>query len=190
MATSGPKSGATFDQEMYGGFAWLVLSNLASSNDAYATCAVTDGIESTNDTDRVLVTNLGFDADIGESDTILGVEFDVEAKASIASGANLLSGFLVVDGVISGNELNADGNLNTADQIIEFGSATELAGLSLTAAQVRSSGFGVAFYGNLQPGNGAAVISVDHVTVTVHYTAAGGGSGACIKLSSSRRRRM
>lgn len=167
MASQGPlspASGAGDGSDV----AWSNVSNALSSNDSYATATllITD-----SQTEYLAFSQFGFSIPAGS--TINGIQVDIEAKQASGAEFGQIGGVAVTkDGVVS-SATSFDGTvLGTSDAYESFGGATELWGETYTVAQVNASSFGVLFAGL---NNGvAAVLSLDHVRMTVYYTAPSG----------------
>ncbi len=181
MASSGPNSPGTLANDAgFGDDAWANAGNAASSNDVYATCAIGGG----NSSQSLKATNFGFAIPGGA--TINGVSCTVERKSSDADTLDDQQPRLVKAGTIEENAflaLGTGGVVPTTDAVATFGGATDLGNtpITLSAAEVNASDFGVAY--RMTNTASAATGSVDHITVTVHYTEAAGGKSMSITLT-------
>lgn len=180
MASSGPLSGGTFATAAFGTNDWANPSNAASSNNAYATCALTDGTEGYGNSYYLRATNFGFAIPAGS--TIDGIVAEFEGKYAGTLEASLATAQLLIGGSLAGQDKGV-GSLTTSDAYYVLGGAADKWTLTPSVAQINNSGFGlaIAFYGDVSVGD--TVVSIDHIRITVYYTApAGGGTAANLLL--------
>ena len=179
MASSGPNSvGTLADDSSIGTITWTNTSDGVSSNNTY-TWAITIGPNISETSHYLTATNFGFSIPSGA--TINGIIVEVEQKSSANSGtfytvSNTIK--TIKGGTIGGNN-NADNTTkwNTSDSYISYGSSSDLWGQTWTDSDINSSGFGVAIaVRNVVFGKTNQYGYVDHIRITIHYTAGGGGS--------------
>lgn len=169
MATSGPNSPGTVSEYDSVGLPWSNPGNIVSSNNSYATRVLTSG----NDSNKLIASNFGFSIPAGS--TINGILVEVECKASAESSLQFENVILTPDGTWAG-QVGDDKNdigvyLGTTDAYKSYGGAADSWGRTWTPTEINASGFGV-ILALLASAN--ATGSIDHVRVTVYYTAAGG----------------
>ena len=168
-------SGGTFTSDGSGEVAWTNPSRVASSNNQYATAAL--GVI---DTSAVLiVTNFGFSV----AGTVSGIAVAVERKGSVASEILDLTANLYLSGSPRGSDKADLENLwPSADTVKTYGGAADLWGTTWTPTQVNDStfGFGLACYNAV--GAATRTASIDHIAITVTYTAAAAGGGRVLLM--------
>ena len=168
MTSEGPNSPSTITNDASAGdVEWTNPGNAASSNDSYATAAVTP----TQETNFLKCVGFGFSIPAGA--TINGVLAEVEGKCGNANGAFFSSSRqrLVKAGTLSGTGATASALFGTTDAYVSIGSSSTLWGTTLTAADVNNANFGVAV--RITDNGFTQTISVDHIRITVYYTEAG-----------------
>jgi len=174
MASQGPNSPATaVDDSTVGTETWSSVTDVLTSNNTYANmpCLVS------RITHYVKVTNFGFSIPSGA--TIDGIVVEVEIKSTGVTGARDSSVKLVKSGTISGTDLARSAAIG-AETYIVYGTSTNLWGLAWTDADINSSLFGAAFAATWTFSKGG-VIQLDHIRITVYYTASGGGGAVVAK---------
>lgn len=177
MSSSGPNSPGTASSPTRAGsnsLPWSSLGNVFASDNTRA--QLTSSGFAASYTDWLKVTNFGFAIPGGS--TIDGVVVEIERAVSSAdTGPKDSSVQLVKGGTISSTDKASASTWPTSDTYASYGGATDLWGLSLTDTDVNASDFGVALsvYTNT-PGKLSCAYFVDHIRITVYYTAGGGGS--------------
>jgi len=183
MASQGPNSPGTLaDDSSVGTVAWANPSNASSSNNSYATAS--NGFGSMITTHYLKATNFGFS--IGGGDTIDGIVVEIERF-----GPNTLLDYildntvkLVIGGSIVGTNKNSATKWSPTESYFTYGGSSDLWGNSISAGDVNASSFGIVL--NVDIYNGTPKFSlaafVDHIRITVYYTA-GGGGGSVSKLA-------
>lgn len=176
MATAGPNSTGTIasDASGFGGTAWVNPGNVASSNDVRAVATMVGD----TDTEYLKATNFGFAIPTGA--TIDGITIAVEGRTTSGDlyGSSV---FLVIGGTNQPGYSASGVAWGATDEVLTFGGVADTLGAPpLTGADVNDSGFGVAIY----LAGDSAVIEIDHVTMTIHYT--GGSSGPTTASKSGR----
>ena len=166
MSTQGPNSPGTVSEYDSVSSPWSNPGNIVSSNNSYATRALTSG----NDSDKLIASNFGFSIPAGS--TINGILVEVECKASAESSLQFENVILTPDGTWAG-QVGDDKNdigvyLGTTDAYKSYGGAADSWGRTWTSTEINASGFGV-ILALLASAN--ATGSIDHVRVTVYYTA-------------------
>jgi hypothetical protein len=169
-ANSGAKNAGTGTNRNSAYEAWSNVSNISSSNNAYATVAHDSGL---NYSDHLQATNFSFT--IPTDATIKGVYVRIERKAShntgVTSRAVDQEVKLLKGGVQTGdNKADTATIWPTSDTYKTYGSSSDMWGTTLTPSDVNASTFGV----ELQIWTDLAAVltptsSVDHIEMTVYY---------------------
>jgi hypothetical protein len=186
MASSGPNSAGTgVDDTTVGTFGWSTPTNIYTSNDISANAIFGTGVAGT--THYLKATNFGFA--ISGGDTIDGIVVEIERKCTHSvlfeyAQDNIVK--IVKGGTISGTD-KADTVTKwpTTDAYASYGGAADLWGLSWTASDINDSTFGVVISANINLLKLPVVARIDHIRITVYYTAGtagGGGGGSVSKL--------
>ncbi len=142
-------------------------------------------------TNALCASNFGFTIPAGA--TIDGVVVEIEQSAASSVGSPQSAGiYLTADAAtqILSSDNKASGALwPTTDAYETYGASSDGWNAGLTASIVNGSGFGVLVQATLTGGKGTNTVRVDHVRVTVYYTAAPpaapparGGMGVAISL--------
>lgn len=167
-ATSGPRNGGTFaDDGSIGTKTWASTGNAITSNNSYATVALND-FEISH---YLKATNFGFSIPAGS--TINGITVEVEKKAANPNRVKDYQVRIVKGGTIGPTD-RADGSFwGNSDSYTTYGGASDLWGETWTANDINNNGFGLAFSAQKTVTNGGNVTtSIDHIRITVTYTAA------------------
>lgn len=171
MATAGPSSpGTIVSDSTIGSVAWSSPGNAAASDDSRATATIGSGL---TPSEYLLATNFGFSIPTGA--TIDGITVTVERSSTQANRVSTNAVRIVKGGVIGSTDKADGANWPTSDATLDYGGAADLWGESWTAADINASNFGFAISAAATaPGTRDA--QVDHITITVTYTEAAGGS--------------
>ena len=180
LSDTGPNSAGTGTNDAgVGSAAWDNPSRIVSSNTSYA-IVYGAGDRTSN---YLKATNFGFSVPSGA--TIDGVKVEIEKRATMDYSTGYIRDVevkLIKGGTISGdNKGNTSTNWSLTQSYVTHGGATDLWGLSLTDADVNASNFGVSIYvfiNNDDPDMDEVYAYVDHIRVTVYYTAGGGGGSS------------
>ena len=172
-----PNSCSTFaDDTTIGAFGWLNHANASTSDNVYATA------DSLIDTPSYYfkATNCGFSVPAGS--TINGIKVEIEKKKSNAF-TNISDNSVLISkgGTLSGTEHSVSEEWGLTDTYSTYGSPTDLWGLSWTADDINSTGFGmgISIIDDAVPGTA----SIDHIRMTVTYTAAAAAASSTIVSS-------
>lgn len=123
--------------------------------------------------EHLKATSFGFAIPSGA--TIDGVKVDVEASATIVSTAPVFETVQLLKAGSAAGDNKATGSLTASDAYYTFGGAADIWGTTLSSSDVNNSGFGVTVRFSLAGGGeDTEWVYVNHVRITVHYTAAGG----------------
>lgn len=183
MSSSGPNSPGTGSTAARGGNvgAWTNASNVLASDNSYATGYGLSGVSPTY-TNYLTATNFGFSIPSGA--TIDGIVVEIERKAIGGVPFHIKDSILslIKGGTISGDNKASGTDWDTTETYYSYGSSSDLWGLTLTDTDVNASTFGVALsVGAGATGKGSAAVVVDHIRITVYYTAAGAAGQATSK---------
>lgn len=174
MASQGPLStGTGANDASYGTYAWSNPGNIVSSDNTYAS---TGTGHSSADSNYLKATNFGFSIPAGS--TIDGIVVEVEKYNTNLTGGGTFD--------IRARIVKADGTIGTTDKsdpnpwpgvadpntYVSYGGATDKWGETWTVADINDTDFGFAL--SAQPQNGSTDARVDHVRMTVYYTASSG----------------
>ena len=166
MASDGPNSGGTFASSPPGAQVWGTPSNASSSDDS----RTVSQLGGPTTTETLIVTNFSFV--ITDGAAINGIEVTVEKRSSASPllDAEDIEVFLVVGGTIQSGADNkaTGGDWGGSDITTTYGGSTDTWGVSLSESDVEASNFGLAFRAEGFTGLQA---EVDHVTMTVYFTA-------------------
>jgi len=176
MASSGPNYPGTVVNDIgIGTRAWSNATNVGASDNTYATAFHLAG----GTTQYLKATNFGFSIPSGA--TIDGIEVTIEA-ATYAGSTRDSTVSLVKGGTISGSNLGTNTSWTTSDSIRTYGGPSQLWGLSWTDTDINASTFGVAYSSVMAGGKSGGGNRCDAMTITVYYTASGGGTTDAISL--------
>lgn len=151
------------DSSSGGSKQWTAPGNAASSNNAYATASLGNGVA----THYLKATGFGFA--IPATATINGIEANVERSASNSGSVRDYSVKLVKGGTVTGTSYaDTSSSWSTTDIYKTYGGQTDLWGATFTPADINSANFGLAFSAR-QSGGGTRTARVDYVNITVYY---------------------
>lgn len=178
MASSGPRYPTSVSQTSSGGtngFSWSSLTNIYSDNNADASCIV-NYWPYFGQSAFCQAATFGFSIPTGA--TIDGIVVEAEKRESYNS--NFVGDYkvqIVKGGTAQGdNKAKAGGFGGTTRTNHTYGSSTDLWGVAWTAADINSSGFGVAVSHKTIASPGAHPTAYwDYVRITVYYTEAPAG---------------
>lgn len=172
MATQGPlNAGTAANDSSFGTVAWSNLTNITASDNSRV------GASATGYTQYLKVTNFGFSIPSGA--TINGVTVSVERRSAAGVSMAKDARVRIVKGGTIGSTDKASSSAwpYTTDGTATYGSSSDLWGETLTDTDINNSTFGMAIaatkFGGKAPSFGP---EIDTVTITIDYTAAGGGS--------------
>ena len=174
MASQGPNSpGTATNVSFSGGISSWNSVNLVFVADG--SIAYSSAFFSSTQSEDLQVTNFGFSIPGGS--TINGIVVEVLRRSANSVG-NDVSIRIVKGGAIQSTNLSTGAAWNAGTLVYDtFGSSSELWGTTWSASDINDSGFGFAIAADITiPFKGAGEIKIDHIRITVHYTAGGGGS--------------
>lgn len=179
MASSGPNNPSASSSTAFGTQLWSNISDTYTSNDSRAAFNSKPG-GGTADSYRLNVTGFGFSIPAGTIDGIL-VEIERRADRSDASnGAFDHTVQLIIGGTVTGsNKADTVNRWPDFDTYKSYGGASDLWGLTPTVSEINSSDFGVSLIGTITNVFSMSAY-VDHIRVTVYYTAGGGSNPKCV----------
>lgn len=170
MASQGPNSVGTGVNTNIGNTDWTNPANITTSNNSYASVAL--GFNQTSD--ELWATNFGFAIPSGA--TIDGIIVEVECLGNDFEDSAIQ---IIRGGVLAGSpkQLYSWGG----ETYLTYGNSSDLWGTGWTDSIINASNFGVSIRVHCNSFKGS-VARVDHVRITVHYTASGGGPESASSL--------
>lgn len=172
MASQGPNNpGTGANDSSFGTTSWANPGNIVSSNDSYASITFGTG---TGTSWYLKGTNFGFSIPTGA--TINGIVVEIERKR----GGTFVAGFpkdnsvkiVKSDGSIGSTNKASATQYPTTDTYATYGSSSDLWGETWTYSDINDADFGVVLATDIQvPSEAIGVTSVDHIRITVYYTA-------------------
>lgn len=171
--SQGPLSpGIVANDSSAGTSIWINPQNADTSNDAYATTGP-GGTPS----QYLKATSFGFS--VPAASQITGIEAHVERRSAL--GTVFDAAVRIVKGGVVGAADRSDGSFWSAtDEIITYGSDSDLWGETWSPADINAAGFGVA----VSATDTFDTAGVDHITMTVYYTLCGDTPAAGCRTSS------
>lgn len=145
------------------GTSWTNTSNATTSNNSYATAALTSATVSVN----LVATGFGFS--IPTDATVRGIQVEWEKKVSAGTTAFDNSIRVVKGGSIGATDKSSATAWATSDTWESYGGGSELWGESWTPSDINSSNFGVALSARNTSGT-SRTFSVDSVRIRIFYT--------------------
>lgn len=151
--------------------AWINPTNALTSNNSRAALQIfgSDGLS-----DSLAVYN--FSASLPDGASVVGVAVAIECRKSEVTtetlSVTLAKTASSAASVVSDTKTST--SVTTSDSVISFGGATDLWGVSWTAAEFNASGFGV--WVQYDSGVSDDLFEVDYVSVTLYYETGGGGA--------------
>lgn len=178
MSTEGPNSPATgANDNSYGTEAWVGPTSIDAADGTTALA----GSAATVTTNYLTATDFGFSA-IPDSATITNIAIDIKQAAEGLSGASVVDDRLrlIIGGAIQATDFGSGTPWSSgATAYVTRNATTNLP----TAAQVKASTFGVALAVAItDPGSEGEVAYVDHIRLTITYTAAATSSARKLNL--------
>ena len=164
MASQGPNSPNAATSS--GGTAFWSFSptHVKTSNNSYATISLAD----VDECGELRATDFGFTIPAGA--TIDGIIVDVERNG----GTDVIDYCKLMKGGVTQITEKGGSALSGTDTIQSFGGASDLWSNTWSYSDINASNFGVAYI-VVTTNMVSADANVDHITVTVHYTASTGG---------------
>lgn len=168
MSSEGPNSPDTgANDAAYGSLAWTSPGNVLASDNNRATAAVTNV-----NTPTQYLKATDFDFAIPSGATIDGIIVEIERSATANACRDDRVRIVKADGSIGTSDKASGTDWATgADQVFSYGGAADLWGESWTPADINDVDFGVVLA--VKWISGTPTARVDHIKITVHYTAGG-----------------
>jgi hypothetical protein len=183
MASSGPNNPTSAVNDGTGSN-WLNAVNVFESDNSYAT--VSAPAKRVLDSSVLLITGFGFTIPAGA--TIDGIKVEMERKKSPSGSVSDVQVGLTKDGMTGGGDPENVNVWLSSEGYVTWGSATNLWGLSWTPAEVNDADFGFAFSASIIAGSSAScTASIDHVRITIYYTAPAGTRRKMIRIANCPR---
>jgi hypothetical protein len=170
MGTSTKHCGTGGQVIVSGGGSWSNPGNILSSNNSYATLALNFAASPNNFSNFLAATNFDFVSEIPSGAIIKGITVSVKCKENNAAGDVVIDAFLTKNGTTDLGSGEGSAELSTSDAVVTFGGASDLWGLTFTAAEVNAAGFGVLL---MAIGNAGYNLSVDDVSITIDWELGG-----------------
>ena len=162
--SQGPNSGVQWNDLGGGDVPWVIPENAATSDDVRTTATFV-AIDQTSG--ALAGTQWGFS--VPAAATITGIIVEVERSSLTANVAQDLSIYLTKNGSATvGLNKSVAPLWPTTDAYQSYGGASDLWGTTWTAAEVNATTFGTLLSAFA---NDAGTARIDHVRITVHYTA-------------------
>ena len=172
MPSQGPNSCVTgADDNSYGTDIWLLPGNITVSDDSRSTVAITTGTHYLNAQD------FGFTIPTGATINGIVVEWEKSAASSGRGFAAVKDDRIriIKAGSVGATDKSDNTAWSTTDTYVSYGSSTDLWGETWTVSNINGTDFGAVLAAKLS-GAGTNTARVDHVRITVYYTAASSGN--------------
>lgn len=180
MSTEGPRTAGTGASVTgIGTVAWTNPGNITAIDDTRATASLSAGGAAVI-TNWLKATNFGFTT-IADADTVTGITVVWQVSKTNDTGTPAISDHaarLVVADTIKTADKASGTAWTTTDADISHGGSADTWGETLTGADVKLSTFGAALSAQNTATFTVGTARVDSCTITVDYTAAGGGQPA------------
>jgi hypothetical protein len=188
MASSGPNSAGTgANVTGIGTIAWTgATTGVQTQGDSNLASAAL--FASTPYTNYLQATNFGFSIPTGA--TIDGIVAEVYRYATSSGNVKDNAVKIVKGGAIQTTDLKSASAWPLSGAYASYGGASNLWGTTWAASDINASNFGVALAAWFDFFGGGDTPTVDHVRLTVYYTAAAGGMAHRRRSSSRTLRRM
>ena len=171
MATAGPNSPSTIvDDSSVGTETWSNPGNAAASDDSRATVTVGAGVTPSH---YLKATNFGFAIPAGA--TINGITVEVELSATQLNRVTDNAVRIVKGGTIGSTDKSSGTTWPTTEAYRTYGGAADLWGETWAYSDINDSTFGFAISCGAT-GSGTRDGQVDHIRITIDYTAGGGST--------------
>jgi len=171
-ADSGARSPGTMaDDATVGTRTWTNPTNIASSNDSYATAS---GGITVNYSHYLKATNFSFTIPSGA--TINGIVAEFERKWSGFPPGPFDNEIKIVksDATIGATNRSAGATWSMTESYVSFGSSSDLWGETWDDTKINDVDFGVVISAGFNGDGDTCTAYVDHIRITVYYTESGG----------------
>lgn len=191
MPNTGAVSCGTGTNEVISGSDWINPGNITASDDSRSTAALT-GSASLRFTQYLIASNFGFSIPSGA--TIDGILVEIERSATTTSGSPRdlivqLTDDAASTGLAGDNKADTATTWPTTDAYASYGGASDTWAFSPTDSIINASGFGVLIRAQKTSGETSTTVRVDHVRITVYYTAGASGPAIPVVMNQYRQRR-
>lgn len=185
MASAGPNGvGTAAEDTSIGSAPWnnlgRVIGNITASDNTYAEADCNFGTPSTY---YAKATNFGFSIPAGATIDGIVVEWEIKSNNSILDNAVRI----VKGGTIGSTDKSNGSYWPASDTYRSYGGAADLWGETWASTDINASTFGAAISAK-RDGSGSHYPDIDHVRITVYYTAGGGGGSGGAAVSPNIRR--
>jgi hypothetical protein len=170
MATAGPNSPTTAATS--GSPAWTASSGaLADTVDASDNIRALCGIAASGVSGTLTITGFGFSVPAG---TVDGIAVAIERRSTTNNVIDDNSIRLTkASSAVGDNKATATKWPLNTDAVENYGGAADLWGTTWSVAEVNDAGFGIAIVADNTDAGATRSAQVDHVTITITYTAGG-----------------
>jgi len=175
MASIGPNNFSTFTTAAGIGSAdWSAASSAQTSDNVAANYRCDSG------SFYLKATNCNPSVPAGA--TINGIVVEVQKKADVGTKVQDSAAQLIKGGTISGTNKASGTTWSVVYGYTTYGSSTDLWGLTLTPTDVNATNFGFAFAGSDDVNTAGGTAYVDHIRITIYYTASGSSSQQSVTI--------
>ena len=152
---------------------WTNAANITASDNVYATffAFTSDPLKGAS-----------FGLSVPTAATINGIEVQLEVKADIASGSSIAAVNVGKSDAVLGTEKTPATPLTTSDALYTYGGASDLWGLSWTAAEINAATFQARFSATV--GN-ETTCSCDAIWIKVYYTQSVGAATGTVAAAAA-----
>ncbi|HOZ76948.1 MAG TPA: proprotein convertase P-domain-containing protein [Ferruginibacter sp.] len=166
--TAGPAFAGTGVTSNTAGTGWSNPGNVVSNNNAYATI---NNMDDGDNSEGLVARNFGFT--IPANASIAGVQVTISRFGEISNVFRDDVVQLVVGGINVGNNRASVTGWSNVETAVNYGSASDLWGTTLTPAQVNASNFGVWLAVECYNGANNRDPFIDYIQITISYTTPG-----------------
>jgi hypothetical protein len=164
--TQGPNSAGLGVNVAGSGVDWSGPTNIYTSNDVRAQAA----LAASGQSDYLRSTTYGFTLPSG---TVNGIQLEIERSQTGTGLCQDFAVYIVKGGSETGTDHAAAGQWPTTDAYQSYGGAADLWGTAWTVGDINATNFGASVIVNETGGTDACTGRVDHMRITVYYTAGG-----------------
>lgn len=160
-----------------GNVAWSNPENVYASDDSRATAALAGFPSGSASTKQLLITGFTGLSVLPDNATVDGIKVEIERSVTSTSGSPRDGPVKLVGLTGTSSDLASGTTWPTTDAYATYGGPTEKWGFATpSVAEIKASTFGVSLNAQVSTGEGiSTTVRVDHVRITVYYTAGGGG---------------
>lgn len=169
MASETKIAGAGASNNAIGVITWGTPGNITADDGTNATAA---GMNNNEISEYLVSSSHGFSIPAGA--TIDGIVVAIDRHQGAAQQMQDHRVRIVKGGTIGSTDKASASIWETTPTTVTYGSSTDLWGETWTDSDINAAGFG-ATIASIQTNASSVQARVDHITITVHYTAAAGG---------------